>query len=70
VGWPTHAFAEIALSGRRGRVGVAVVAWSVVDNPEDAAPVAGTLEAMPQIDLVFDHDIGPRRLALSIGDDQ
>jgi Ca-activated chloride channel homolog len=74
-GLASQSFAEAALSGRHGRVGVAVFAWSsqgcplvvnwsVIGTLEDAAGVARTLEATPLID--FEHDLGPRHHARSI----
>jgi len=42
-----------------------VVTWSVIGTLDDAARVAGTLEATPLID--FDHDISPRHHDPSIG---
>ncbi len=77
-GLASQTFAEAALSGRHGRVGVAVfawssqecpvvVAWSVIATPEDAARIARKLETTPLID--FDHDIGhPRQDQFSPGD--
>jgi hypothetical protein len=78
-GLASQPFAEAALSGRHGRVGVAVFAWSsqgcplvvdwsVIATLEDAAGVARTLEATPLID--FEHDIGLRHQDQSIGDDR
>jgi Ca-activated chloride channel family protein len=78
-GLASQSFAEAALSGRHGRVGVAVFAWSsqgcplvvdwsVIATLEDAARVARTLEATPLID--FEHDIGLRHQDKSIGDDR
>jgi hypothetical protein len=74
-GLASQSFAEAALSGRHGRVSVAVFAWSsqgcplvvnwsVIDTLEDAAGVARTLEATPLID--FEHDLGPRHQDQSI----
>jgi Ca-activated chloride channel homolog len=67
-GIASQAFMEAVLSGRHGRVGVAVFAWSshgcplkvawrVIETLEDAAVIARTLEATPLID--FEHDVGP-----------
>jgi hypothetical protein len=78
-GLASQPFAEAALSGRHGRVGIAVFAWSsqgcplvvdwsVIATLEDAAEVARTLEAIPLID--FEHDLGPRHQDQSIRDDR
>jgi Ca-activated chloride channel homolog len=78
-GLASQSFAEVALSGRHGRVGIAVfawssqgcplvVTWSVIGTLDDSARVARTLEATPLID--FDHDIGPRHHDQSIGNHQ
>jgi hypothetical protein len=77
-GLASQSFTKAVLSGRHGRVGVAVFAWSsqgcpllmdwnVIGTMDDAAQIANKLEAMPLID--FRRDVARRHQDRSVGED-
>jgi hypothetical protein len=78
-GLASQTFTEAVLSGRHGRVGVAVFAWSsqgcpllmdwnVIGTMDDAARIADKLEAMPLID--FSRAVARRHQDQPVGEDR
>ena len=78
-GLESQPFTEAVLSGRHGRVGVAVfawnsqkcpllVGWNVIGTMDDAARIADRLEAMPLIDVNRAH--ARRHQDQSVGEDR
>jgi hypothetical protein len=78
-GLASQTFTKAVLSGRHGRVGVAVFAWSsqgcsllmdwnVIGTMDDAARIAGKLEAMPLID--FSRAVARRHQDQPVGEDR